>query len=77
MPVTSVLASTVVVPLEIGAAIATRAIQNREYTLVQVKNNSGLEGVGFCYGGSRPGLRHRTGRGGRGALLRRRVAIDI
>jgi L-alanine-DL-glutamate epimerase-like enolase superfamily enzyme len=55
MPVTSVLASTAVVPLDAGIAIATRAVQNREYTLVRVKNSSGLEGVGFCYGGSRAG----------------------
>ena len=55
MSVISVLASTVVVPLDIGVAIASRAVQNREYTLVRVKDSNGIEGVGFCYGGSKAG----------------------
>lgn len=55
MPVTSVVASTIVLPLEAEIAFATRAVQNREYTLVRVKSSTGKEGVGFCYGGSRAG----------------------
>lgn len=55
MTVKSVLASTVVVPLDASTAISTRAIQNREYTLIKVTSKSGVEGLGFCYGGSRAG----------------------
>ena len=55
MSVTTVLANTVVVPLDRKTDIATRSIQNREYTLVRVRSNSGAEGIGFCYGGSHAG----------------------
>jgi L-alanine-DL-glutamate epimerase-like enolase superfamily enzyme len=53
--VTGVMANTVVVPLDGEISFATRAVQNREYTLVRVKNSRGIEGLGFCYGGSRAG----------------------
>ena len=55
MQVTEVLANTVVVPLEIETSIATRLLQNREYTLVRVKGSHQAEGIGFCYGGTRAG----------------------
>lgn len=55
MPIVSVQANTVVVPLELDTAIATRAIRNREYTLVKIKNSRGQNGFGFCYGGSKAG----------------------
>lgn len=55
MAILSVQANTVVVPLEVDTAIATRAIRNREYTLVRIKNSSGQTGIGFCYGGSKAG----------------------
>lgn len=55
MSVNTVLANTVVVPLDTGVNIATRAIRNREYTLVRVRSNNGAEGVGFCCGGSHAG----------------------
>ena len=55
MTVISVVANTVVVPLDVSTAIATRSIQNREYTLVRITNSEGIEGIGFCYGGSRAG----------------------
>ena len=55
MTVTAVTASTVVVPVDEGIAIATRDVQNREYTLVKIRSNGGNEGMGFCYGGSRAG----------------------
>ena len=55
MPIVSVVANTVVVPLEVPTAIATRSIQNREYTLVRIANRDRIEGIGFCYGGSRAG----------------------
>jgi len=55
MSIVSVVANTVVVPLEVPTAFATRTVQNREYTLVRVANREGIEGIGFCYGGSRAG----------------------
>jgi L-alanine-DL-glutamate epimerase-like enolase superfamily enzyme len=55
MPITSLEANTVIVPLEVDTAIATRAIKNREYTLVRVTSAKGTEGYGFCYGGSHTG----------------------
>lgn len=55
MPVVSVQARTIVVPLDEEAAFATRTVQNREYTLVRVTSSSGVEGVGFCYSGSKAG----------------------
>jgi len=48
MPVISVEANTVVVPLGVDTAISTRTIKNREYTLVRVKNSRGETGFGFC-----------------------------
>ncbi len=55
MRIISVEAATCVVPLEGGIAFATRAVQERHYTLVRVRSDSGGEGVGFCYGGHRGG----------------------
>ena len=55
MKVTSVEATTCVVPLDGGIAIATRALTERHYTLVRVRTDSGAEGIGFCYGGNRGG----------------------
>lgn len=55
MPIVSVQANTVVVPLEVETAFATRSVKNREYTLVKIKNSRGQTGVGFCYGGSKAG----------------------
>ncbi len=55
MRVTTVEAATCVVPLDSGIAFATRAVQERHYTLVRVRSDSGAEGIGFCYGGHRGG----------------------
>ncbi len=55
MQVAEVLATTVVLPLDIETAFSTRLVRNREYTLVRVKGSRGAEGIGFCYGGSRAG----------------------
>jgi len=55
MKITSVEAATCVVPLERGVAISTRAIRERHYTLVRIRTDSGAEGIGFCYGGTRAG----------------------
>jgi L-alanine-DL-glutamate epimerase-like enolase superfamily enzyme len=53
--VTSVDATTCVVPLDGGIAIATRTLTERHYTLVRVRTDTGAEGIGFCYGGNRGG----------------------
>ena len=55
MKVTSLEATTCVVPLDGGIAIATRALTERHYTLVRIRTDSGAEGIGFCYGGNRGG----------------------
>lgn len=53
--VKEVVSATVVVPLEQQTSIAKRAITERHYTLVRVRDENGLEGTGFCYGGSLAG----------------------
>lgn len=55
MHVISVEAATCVVPLEGGIAFATRSVQERHYSIVRVRSDSGLEGIGFCYGGHKGG----------------------
>ncbi len=51
----SVSARTVRVPLDVPTAFATRRVVAREYTLVRVRGDDGVEGIGFCYGGSAAG----------------------
>jgi len=53
--VTELSATTVVVPLEQETSIAKRAIHERHYTLVRARDENGLVGTGFCYGGSLAG----------------------
>ena len=55
MTVTSVDATTCVLPLDRGIAMATRALGERHYTLVRLRTDTGTEGIGFCYGGTRGG----------------------
>ena len=55
MKVTAVEARTCVVPLDRDIAFATRAVRERHYTLVRVRTDTGAEGLGFCYGGTRGG----------------------
>ena len=55
MKITRLEACTCVVPLETGMSIATRTIQERHFTLVKVRTDSGAEGLGFCYGGHKAG----------------------
>ena len=55
MKVTAVEATTCVVPLDIGMAISTRTIQERHYTVVRVKTDAGVDGIGFCYLGHKGG----------------------
>lgn len=53
--VKEVLSCTAVVPLDVETSFATRAVQERHYTLVKARDADGTEGIGFCYGGSRAG----------------------
>lgn len=51
----SVSACTVSVPLTDPVSFSTRRVTSRDYTLVRVQDNGGIEGIGFCYGGSSGG----------------------
>ncbi len=47
----SVSACTVTVPLYRPTSFATRRVTARDYTLVKVRGDDGVEGIGFCYAG--------------------------
>jgi L-alanine-DL-glutamate epimerase-like enolase superfamily enzyme len=51
----SVLARTVSVPLDNPTSFSTRSVTARDYTLVRVLGEDGVEGIGFCYAGSTGG----------------------
>ncbi len=51
----AVSACTVRVPLAAPTTFATRRVVARDYTLVKVRADDGVEGIGFCYGGSSAG----------------------
>jgi len=51
----SVQACTVRIPLDNPTSFATRQVTARDYALVRVRTNDGVEGIGFCYGGSSAG----------------------
>ncbi len=51
----SVSASTVRVPLDAPTSFSTRRVLAREYALVRVRGDDGVEGIGFCYGGDNAG----------------------
>ena len=51
----SVASCTVRVPLDVATSFATRRVTARDYALVRVRTDDGVEGIGFCYGGSRAG----------------------
>lgn len=53
--ITSIEAATAVVPLATPTAFATRQVVTREYTLVRVHGDDGVQGIGFCYSGSNSG----------------------
>lgn len=53
--ITSIEAATTVVPLATPTAFATREVVAREYTLVRVRGDDGVHGIGFCYSGSKSG----------------------
>jgi L-alanine-DL-glutamate epimerase-like enolase superfamily enzyme len=49
--ITSVEARTVHVPLAAPTAFARRQVTGRDYTLVRIRTDDGLEGIGHCYAG--------------------------
>lgn len=49
--IVSVEARTVRVPLERATAFARRRVTQREYALVRIRTEDGVEGIGHCYGG--------------------------
>jgi L-alanine-DL-glutamate epimerase-like enolase superfamily enzyme len=51
----AVSACTARVPLEAATEFATRRVLAREYTLVRVRGDDGVEGIGFCYSGAQAG----------------------
>jgi L-alanine-DL-glutamate epimerase-like enolase superfamily enzyme len=51
----SVEARTIRVPLDNPTAFSTRQVQHRDYAVVRVTTADGLQGIGFCYGGSDAG----------------------
>ncbi len=53
--IVSVEARTVRVPLDTPTSFSTRHVLARDYALVRIRTADGVEGQGFCYGGSRAG----------------------
>ena len=51
----SVTACTARVPLHAPTAFSTRRVLAREYALVRVRGDDGVQGIGFCYGGHNAG----------------------
>lgn len=49
--IASVQARTVRVPLAQATAFARRQVTGRDYTLVRVRTDDGVEGIGHCYAG--------------------------
>jgi L-alanine-DL-glutamate epimerase-like enolase superfamily enzyme len=43
------------VPLDRVTSFSTRTVSERHYCIVKVRSSDGLEGVGFCYAGSKGG----------------------
>ncbi|MBC7780381.1 MAG: mandelate racemase/muconate lactonizing enzyme family protein [Proteobacteria bacterium] len=51
----SVSVANVRVPLDNATAFSTRLVTGRDYGLVKVRADDGIEGIGFCYTGSQGG----------------------
>jgi L-alanine-DL-glutamate epimerase-like enolase superfamily enzyme len=51
----SVEACTVSIPLDAVTSFSTRKVAKRDYTLVRVRTQDGVTGIGFCYAGSHGG----------------------
>ena len=49
--IVSVEARTVHIPLRQATAFARRQVTSRDYTLVKVRTDDGIEGIGHCYAG--------------------------
>ena len=49
--IVSVEARTVHIPLRQATAFARRQVTSRDYTLVKVRTDEGIEGIGHCYAG--------------------------
>jgi L-alanine-DL-glutamate epimerase-like enolase superfamily enzyme len=53
--IASVTARGVSVPLDNPTSFSTRLVTARNYALVRVRSEDGIEGIGFCYAGSAGG----------------------
>ncbi len=51
----SLSARTLRIPLEKATSFATRRVLAREYSLVKLRGDDGVEGIGFCYAGTSAG----------------------
>ncbi|HET8790899.1 MAG TPA: mandelate racemase/muconate lactonizing enzyme family protein [Modicisalibacter sp.] len=51
----SIEARTIRVPLDNPTSFSTRQVHHRDYAIVRVRTDDGVEGIGFCYGGSAAG----------------------
>ena len=51
----SVHVANISVPLDKVTSFSTRTVSERHYCLVKVTNTDGVEGIGFCYVGSKAG----------------------
>ena len=51
----AVASCLVSVPLDTVTSFATRTVAKRDYALVKVRGDDGVEGIGFCYAGHRGG----------------------
>ncbi|UMA67088.1 mandelate racemase/muconate lactonizing enzyme family protein (plasmid) [Roseivivax marinus] len=48
-------ARTIRVPLDKPTSFSTRQVHHRDYGIVRVTTSDGIQGIGFCYGGSDAG----------------------
>ena len=53
--IASVAVCVAVVPLDRVTSFATRTVHERHYGLVKVRSAEGIEGLGYCYAGTRAG----------------------
>jgi len=51
----SISVATCRIPLDTVTSFATRTVAARDYGLVKVRSDEGVEGIGFCYAGSSGG----------------------
>jgi L-alanine-DL-glutamate epimerase-like enolase superfamily enzyme len=53
--IVAIEARTIRIPLEAATAFARRRVLARDYVVVRVRTEDGVQGIGFCYGGSSAG----------------------